>query len=105
MSTIHNGQIPDRLSKKVRPVAVRCRFDFLRFLTLQARNRTLSIPQVFVHNLEQRLTCPKPLKLRNELIHRLLEPVGRIVSAVRGKQDIVQLVECVSEEHTSELQS
>ena len=50
-----------------------------------AIGRFFSIPQPFVHDVEQRLAFPKPLKLGNEQLHGLFQPVGRIVGAVRRK--------------------
>ena len=49
------------------------------------RERYRLISEFLIDDVEQRLTVAEPLKLGDEKLHGLLEPVGRIVGAMRRK--------------------
>src|SRR5690606_29764570 len=53
------------------------------------------VPQFFVHHILKRRSRAKASIVFNEEVHRLLQPSGRHIRAVRRKQHIIEIVECV----------
>src|SRR5271154_4490196 len=51
------------------------------------------ISQLLIDHIEQRLAFAVSLELLEEKLHRIVQPIGRMVGAMRRKQDIFQLIE------------
>ena len=49
------------------------------------RAKTVSVSQPFIHDIQKRFSTVKPLKLRKKESHGVVQPVGRVVSTVRGQ--------------------
>ena len=57
------------------------------------RDSPFLISQPLIDNVLQRFALLKPVMLLQKEAHRLILPIGRVVSAVRRQQNILQLVE------------
>lgn len=52
-----------------------------------------SVPEPLVHDIEKMLSAPESLKLCKEESRRIVQPVGRVVGAVGGQENILHGIE------------